>query len=73
MRIETLTRMAQQIALNNEGASDAEAIVRVANHLHAFWTPAMVDELSDFAREHPDELDPVVIGALERLNAQHHA
>ena len=73
MQIETLTRMAQQIALNNEGASDSEAVVRVANHLKTFWTPTMVEELSDYARGHADELDPVVIGALDRLSAQHRA
>ena len=73
MQIETLTRMAQQIAANNEGVAAPEAIVRVANHLRNFWTPSMVDELSDYARTHADELDPVVIGALERLGAQHHA
>jgi len=71
MRIETLKRMADQIALNNEGASESEAVVRVATHLTNFWTPAMVEELSDYARDHADELDPVVVGALARMNAQH--
>jgi len=71
VRIETLTRMAQQIAINNEGVGECEAIERVAKHLKTFWTSAMVDELRGYARGHADELDPVVLGALERLQAQH--
>lgn len=71
MQIETLTRMAQQIATNNEGVAEPEAIVRVATHLKSFWTPSMVVELSDYARNHADEFDPVVLGALERLHSQH--
>ena len=31
----------------------------------------MVVELSDYARDHADEFDPVVLGALERLHSQH--
>ena len=69
MRIETLTRMAGQIASNCAGLTDEQATTKIADHLHAFWTPVMIAELADFGREHPGDLDPLVMGALARLTA----
>jgi hypothetical protein len=69
VRIETLTRMAGQIATNCVGLTDEQAVARITEHLRSFWTPAMIDELSDFDREHPGDLDPRVSTALSRLAA----
>lgn len=65
VRIETLSRMAHQIALNNEAFAPDEATRRVAEHLHAFWTPAMRRDFTAYATEHPGDVDPVVLAALE--------
>ena len=67
MRIETLTRMAQQIARNNKAIPPDEAAEKVAGHFHAFWTPAMLRELEAYAAFSPQELDPLVISALDLL------
>lgn len=61
--------MAGQIASNCVGFSDEQAVSRIAEHLRSFWTPAMIDELSDFDRTHPGDLDPRVSTALSRLVA----
>ncbi len=67
MRIETLTRMSGQIAANCVGLPDDQATTRICDHLHAFWTPAMITELRSYDAEHPGELDPRVSTALGRL------
>ena len=67
MRIETLTRMAGQIAANCSGLSDQQAATRIADHLRAFWTPTMIAELADFERDHSGDLDPRVSAALAHL------
>jgi hypothetical protein len=69
VRIETLTRMAGQIATNCDGLSEDQAVVRITDHLRSFWTPGMIGELSDFDRTHPGDLDPRVSSALSRLSA----
>jgi len=67
VRIETLTRMSGQIATNCAGLTDEQASGRIAEHLRSFWTPTMIAELSDYGRQHPDELDSRVAAALSRL------
>lgn len=59
--------MAQQIARNNQAIPPDEAAEKVAGHLHAFWTPAMLRELEAFAAYSPQELDPIVVSALDIL------
>ena len=73
MRIETLTRMAQQIARNNRALPQDEAAHKVAGHFHAFWTPAMLRELEAFAAFSPQELDPIVVSALDILRERNEA
>jgi formate dehydrogenase subunit delta len=65
VRIETLTRMAQEIAVNNGVFPEDEATRRVADHLRSFWTPAMRRDFTAYVTEHPDAVDPVVRAALE--------
>ncbi len=69
MRIETLTRMAGQIAANCSGLSDEQAVDRITDHLGAFWTPAMIAELRAHDVDQAGDLDPRVSTALSRLTA----
>jgi hypothetical protein len=69
VRIETLTRMAEQIAANCSGLTDDQAVVKITGHLRAFWTPTMIAELAAFERDHPGDVDPRVSAALEHLAA----
>lgn len=67
MKIETLTRMAQQIAANNRVLPADQAAVRIAGHLRTFWTPAMRRELEAYAAFSSDQCDPLVLAALDIL------
>ena len=69
MRIETLVRMGQQIARNNQALPPDEAAAHIAGHLRAFWTPAMIREIEAYAAFSPDTLNPLLIAALDRLAA----
>jgi formate dehydrogenase subunit delta len=57
-----LVRMANQIARNL--ARDRDAVSAVADHIHAFWTVRMQEQLFAHGAE---GLDPLAIAALERL------
>lgn len=59
---EKLVRMANQIARNL--AHDADPVEATADHIAAFWTPRMKDQI--FAHG-PDGLDRVALDALARL------
>lgn len=67
MRIDTLARMAGQIAANCVGLTDKQAAEKVATHLRSFWTPAMIEQLTEYGRAHPGDLDPRVDAALSVL------
>lgn len=59
---EKLVRMANQIATNLALETDPEAVV--ADHIRAFWTPRMIDALTN----KPDAgLNPVAARAIARL------
>ena len=45
MNSQTLQRMIEQIAANAGGATQEDAINRIAVHLRGFWAPVMVTEL----------------------------
>ena len=70
MHIETLVRMGQQIARNNQALPPDEGAARIAGHLRAFWTPAMIREIEAYAAFSPDTLDPLLLAALDRLAAE---
>jgi len=57
-----LVHMANQIARNL--THDKDPVAAIADHIHAFWTVRMQEQL--FAHG-PDGLDPLAIAALERL------
>ncbi len=52
-QVEHLVKMAQQIALNMAAEGDAQ-IDKTAAHILKFWTPAMREELIEYARAHSD-------------------
>jgi formate dehydrogenase subunit delta len=68
---EKLIRMANQIATFFKGQEDQSASSHVADHLKAFWTPAMRADLAALVAADDPKLDPVVSEAVrQRLNKQ---
>jgi formate dehydrogenase major subunit len=67
--VETLVRMANQIAANNAHHESQEAVDAVARHLGSFWSPSMQSELGEYAASHGEELSPIVVAALLRMQA----
>jgi formate dehydrogenase subunit delta len=65
MRTARLVQMANQISTNVPDRGRAAELT--AEHLRAFWTPAMVDELAAHAADHPDELSSEVLNSLALL------
>ena len=61
---EKLAYMANQIARNL--AHDATPAVAVADHITAFWTPRMIDNL---LAENTAALDPVAAEAMAQIGA----
>ena len=60
-----LARMANQIAVFFSAYPEADAIAGVRDHLHAFWTPKMIDALQVLAAEEEGEaLHPLVRKAM---------
>ena len=68
-KIEKLVRMANQIAEFFRPYSDAEAAAGVHEHIRAFWTPAMRNELIAFAEAGGNGLQPRVTAAMERFRS----
>jgi len=68
--VQTLVRMANQIADAFIAAPHEEAVDGVQNHIRSFWAPVMRQRLMDYAEAHASELRPLVLEGLERL---HHA
>lgn len=66
-KIEKLIRMANQIADFFGPYSDAEAIPGVHEHIRAFWTPAMREELLVYAEADGKGLRPRVLPALQKF------
>ncbi len=64
---DKLIRMANQIATFFKGQGEEEAAAQVADHLKAFWTPRMRQDLFVLAQASSKSLDPVVKTAVERL------
>lgn len=63
MSADKLVMMANQMAANNEVFGEAAAIANLREHIHSFWTPVMIAELTGdpaaMAR-----LNPLVVAAL---------
>ena len=62
--IETLRRMAGDIARNFEAMGHDKAVLATADHIYQFWDPRM--KAAIFADDH-SQLTPIARGAIEHL------
>ena len=62
--IETLRRMANDIARNLAVMGHDTAVLATADHIHQFWDPRM--KAAIFADD-PSQLQPIARGAIEHL------
>ena len=69
MNDASLVRMANQIAANCGHLPPADGARAIATHLKAFWAPVMRDDLVAHANRAPDDLDPLVLAAVDLLVA----
>jgi formate dehydrogenase subunit delta len=65
--VADLVRMANQIAANQSYLPADQASKAVANHIAAFWTPAMRRELAVAVDAGDAELDAVALSAIRQL------
>jgi formate dehydrogenase subunit delta len=63
--LQHLIKMANQIAENFSFHADASE--RVANHLHRFWAPSMLQRLETQRQHEGSDLRPEVVAALKQL------
>lgn len=66
MRPEKLLGMANQIAIFFRSYPGDEGVSGVHRHLHAFWTPVMVQTLRRHLEGGPTGADPLVVEAFQR-------
>ena len=64
---DKLIRMANQIATFFKGQGEAGAAAQVADHLKAFWTPRMREDLTRICEDEAKGLDPVARAAVVLL------
>jgi formate dehydrogenase subunit delta len=65
--LETLVRMANQIAANVAHHSYDEAVQLVATHLRSFWAPPMRADILAYLDGGGTGLDPIARDAVELL------
>ena len=65
--VDKLLRMANQIAVAFAAQPRDEAIIGVADHIKAFWTPKMRRDIGVHLAEGGQRLEPLAKAALERL------
>lgn len=65
--VQTLVRMANQIADAFLGAPHEEAVAGVANHIKSFWAPVMRNRLFDYATSHAAEFRPLALEGIAVL------
>ena len=70
MRPEKLLGMANQIAVFFRSYPEAEGVAGVNHHVHAFWTPVMVDTLRRHLAADPAGADTLVVQAFDHDTAQ---
>ncbi len=64
MRIETMARMANEIASFFRPYPEEEACAGIRGHIVAFWTPGMRSAFLEYARAGGPGLDPLVAEAM---------
>jgi formate dehydrogenase subunit delta len=72
MKIETLVRMANEIARNLASLADNQAAsgTATAEHLKSFWTPAMCRAIVAHLDAGGDGLDPAAQAGVEALRGR---
>ena len=68
-QLDTLIKMANQIAANNEHFSPDDATDYVANHLRRFWARSMKQMIIDYVEQDGSQLSPVAKQAIEKPKA----
>jgi hypothetical protein len=63
--IDQLVKMANQIAANFSFHEDA--VDRLADHLHRFWAPVMIKQLSERVANDSSGIDQAVLNAINKL------
>ena len=66
---DRLIYMANQIARNVAALGEAEAVAMTADHIRAFWDPAMKRRIAALAAARPEALSPIAAAAIERIAA----
>ncbi|QFU17365.1 formate dehydrogenase subunit delta [Microvirga thermotolerans] len=69
MSTEKLIRMANQVAEFFRSYPEEQAVAGVRDHLLAFWTPRMRQDVLDHADRGGEGFDPLVAKALAILRA----
>ncbi|MBE0438619.1 MAG: formate dehydrogenase subunit delta [Gammaproteobacteria bacterium] len=67
-QLNTLIRMANQIADNNHHYPFEQAVALVCNHLQKFWAKAMKMQIIAYYHNDGSELNPVVTAAIKQLD-----
>ena len=63
----TLTRMANEITSNSTHLHQLAAIEAALTHLRMFWTPQMIEDLTTYAKAHPEGLQDVALAGLGQV------
>lgn len=66
---DRLIYMANQIARNVASEGPERSVQMVADHIVAFWDPAMRQRIVALAGERPDALSPIAAAAVQRIMA----
>ncbi|MBL0169925.1 MAG: formate dehydrogenase subunit delta [Gemmatimonadaceae bacterium] len=69
MKVETLVRMANEIARNLRSLPGDEPRVATAEHVRSFWTPGMRASIMAHAEAGGAGLDPIARDAVRLLGA----
>ena len=63
----TLVRMANEITSNCSHLHQLAAIEAVSTHIRMFWTPQMIEDLTTYAKAHPEDLQDVALVAIGQV------
>jgi formate dehydrogenase subunit delta len=66
---ERLVYMANQIARNLAAQGGEDAATMVANHIRAYWDPAMRQRIVQIAEDRPGALTPIAAAAIAQIAA----
>jgi formate dehydrogenase subunit delta len=67
LAVDSLVRMANQIAANCRHLPPPQDVAGVATHLRSFWAPSMRAELADWLAAGGEGLDPLAAEAVRTV------